>query len=106
MTEPTPTVLPDPLLEPRRPGEPPTVDIHEPPIHPNLGTIRSRLSRPRRARLSFRPTTIASGRRVLNRDTSIPLTYVVFDLLRLDGTDVTEPVLGAPRTSRLLAPGR
>ena len=31
MTEPTPTVLPDPPLEPRRPGEPPTVDIPEPP---------------------------------------------------------------------------
>ena len=31
MTEPTPTVLPDPPLEPRRPGEPPAVDIPEPP---------------------------------------------------------------------------
>ena len=31
MTEPTLTVLPDPPLEPRRPGEPPTVDIPEPP---------------------------------------------------------------------------
>ena len=29
-------------------------------------------------------------RRVLNRDMSIPTTYIVFDLLRLDGTDVTE----------------
>jgi len=29
--EPTPVVLPDPPLEPRRPGEPPTVDIPEPP---------------------------------------------------------------------------
>jgi bifunctional non-homologous end joining protein LigD len=29
-------------------------------------------------------------RRVLNRDMSIPLTYIVFDLLRLDGTDVSE----------------
>ena len=31
MSEPTPTVLPDPPLEPRRPGEPATVDIPEPP---------------------------------------------------------------------------
>ena len=31
MSEPTPTVLPDPPLEPRRPGEAPTVDIPEPP---------------------------------------------------------------------------
>jgi hypothetical protein len=31
MSEPTPTVLPDPPLEPRRPGEPPSVDIPEPP---------------------------------------------------------------------------
>jgi len=29
--EPTPIVLPDPPLQPRRPGEPPTVDIPEPP---------------------------------------------------------------------------
>jgi bifunctional non-homologous end joining protein LigD len=29
-------------------------------------------------------------RRVLNRDMSIPLTFIVFDLLRVDGTDVTE----------------
>ena len=29
-------------------------------------------------------------RRVLNWDMSIPLTFVVFDLLRLEGTDVTE----------------
>lgn len=28
-------------------------------------------------------------RRVLNRDTSVPLTFVVFDVLRLDGTDLT-----------------
>jgi bifunctional non-homologous end joining protein LigD len=28
-------------------------------------------------------------RRVLNHDLSVPLTYVVFDLLRLDGTDLT-----------------
>jgi len=29
-------------------------------------------------------------RRVLNRDMSIPMTFIVFDLLRLDGTDVSE----------------
>ena len=29
-------------------------------------------------------------RRVLNWDMSIPLTFIVFDLLRLDGTDITE----------------
>jgi bifunctional non-homologous end joining protein LigD len=29
-------------------------------------------------------------RRVLNRDMAIPLTFIVFDLLRLDGTDVSE----------------
>jgi bifunctional non-homologous end joining protein LigD len=29
-------------------------------------------------------------RRVLNYDLSVPVTYVVFDLLRLDGTDLTE----------------
>ena len=29
-------------------------------------------------------------RRVLNWDMSIPLTFIVFDLLRLEGTDVTE----------------
>ena len=29
-------------------------------------------------------------RRVLNWDMSIPLTFIVFDLLRLDGVDVTE----------------
>ena len=28
-------------------------------------------------------------RRVLNRDTSVPLTFVVFDLLRADGKDLT-----------------
>jgi bifunctional non-homologous end joining protein LigD len=29
-------------------------------------------------------------RRVLNRDHSVPLTFVVFDLLRLDGTDLSD----------------
>ena len=29
-------------------------------------------------------------RRVLNWDMSIPLTFIVFDLLRLEGTDITE----------------
>ena len=29
-------------------------------------------------------------RRVLNWDLSIPLTFIVFDLLRLNGTDITE----------------
>jgi bifunctional non-homologous end joining protein LigD len=29
-------------------------------------------------------------RRVLNRDMSIPLTYIVFDVLQLDGTDVSD----------------
>ncbi len=29
-------------------------------------------------------------RRVLNRDTSVPLTFVVFDLLRRDGVDLTD----------------
>ena len=29
------------------------------------------------------------GRRVLNRDMSIPLTFVVFDVLRVDGDDLT-----------------
>ena len=29
-------------------------------------------------------------RRVLNRDMTIPLTFIVFDLLRLDGSDDTE----------------
>jgi bifunctional non-homologous end joining protein LigD len=28
-------------------------------------------------------------RRILNDDRSVPLTYVIFDLLRLDGTDLT-----------------
>jgi ATP-dependent DNA ligase len=29
-------------------------------------------------------------RRVLNGDVSVPLTLIVFDLLRLDGTDLTK----------------
>jgi hypothetical protein len=29
-------------------------------------------------------------RRVLNNDLSVPLTYIVFDLLRIDGTEVTD----------------
>jgi ATP dependent DNA ligase domain len=42
-------------------------------------------------------------RRVLNRDMSVPLTFVIFELLRRDGVDLTsrpydEPT-GAPRAS-------
>jgi bifunctional non-homologous end joining protein LigD len=36
-------------------------------------------------------------RRVLNRDISIPLTYVVFDVLRRDGVDLTSSPYGERR---------
>jgi hypothetical protein len=40
-------------------------------------------------------------RRVLNADLSVPVTYVVFDLLQIDGTDLQRPpVRGAPRRAR------
>jgi bifunctional non-homologous end joining protein LigD len=42
----------------------------------------------------------AVGRRVLNGDRSIPLTYVVFDLLAHDGADLMEPPY-SERRSRL-----
>src|SRR6187401_3686866 len=35
-------------------------------------------------------------RRVLNRDMSIPMTFIVFDLLRLDGRRQRASLLGAP----------
>lgn len=35
-------------------------------------------------------------RRILNRDASVPLTFVVFDVLRLDGTEI----MGRPYSER------
>jgi bifunctional non-homologous end joining protein LigD len=37
-------------------------------------------------------------RRVLNRDTSVPLTFVLFDVLRRDGVDLTGQPYGERRT--------
>jgi len=36
-------------------------------------------------------------RRVLNRDMSVPLTFVIFDLLRRDGVDLTNSPYGERR---------
>ena len=39
-------------------------------------------------------------RRVLNRDMSVPMTFIVFDLLRLDGRRQRASLLGAPPAPR------
>jgi len=38
-------------------------------------------------------------RRVLNRDMTVPLTYVIFDVLRCDGDDVTGELYASRRTT-------
>jgi hypothetical protein len=43
-------------------------------------------------------------RRVLNRDMSVPMTFVIFDLLRRDGVDFTRvPISSADRSSRTIS---
>jgi hypothetical protein len=46
-------------------------------------------------------------RRVLNRDMSVPMTFVVFDVLQRDGVDLTrQAVPRAPTRARGPQPGR